>query len=183
MPRVKKALLLFLPAALLIAVSWILSRPPSHRGKTTVPSLPAQIVTVGGGEVTLYFADADTGLLIPVRRQISQSPDDADTLLRELLQGPRPGEKGVSALPEGTEVLGASLADGVLTVNLNRAFEKNFPSSSAASLLAVYSIVNTLTQLPGIQKVTFKIEGNSASELGPLDVSAPLESKPDMIAK
>ena len=181
--KLKRTLLLVLPAALLIAVSWVLSRIPSHRGPTTVPSLPAEVVTVGGGEVTLYFADADTGLLIPLRRQISQSPDDADTVLRELVKGPGPDEKGVGALPKGTEVLGTSLSDGVLTVNLNRTFEKDFPGSSAASLLAVYSIVNTLTGLPGVQKVAFEIEGKSISVLGPLDVSEPLDSKPDMIAR
>lgn len=181
--KLKRSLLL-IPAAILVGgAGWLVVRTflsPSPRG---APSLPAKTVTVGETHVTLYFADADTGLLIPVQRRISQSRDDPQTVLRELVAGPRPDEKGVSALPKGTEVLGTSLTDGGLTVNLNWTFQKDSPSSSAASLLAVYSIVNTLTGLPGVQKVAFEIEGKRVSVLGPLDVSEPLASKPDMIAR
>lgn len=179
--RLKRTLLLVLPAVVLIAAGWVLSRSPSHEGSRTVPSLPADVVTVGGVEVTLYFADAETGLLIPVRREISHSSVGPETVLRELLAGPRPGEKGVTALPKGSEVLGTFLAGGILTINLNRAFEEKFPSSSAATLLAVYSVVNTLTELPGIEKVSFQIEGKPVEVLGELDVSEPLTGKPDMI--
>jgi spore germination protein GerM len=99
------------------------------------------------------------------------------------MAGPKSGEDFDPTLPSGSQLLGSSLADGVVTLDFNRAFETNFPSSSTASLLALYSLVNSLTCLPGIDKVAFRIEGEPISILGPLDVSEPLGASPDAVLK
>ena len=176
-----RIVLVIVAIALVGAAGWMFSRTPPQRPPETVPSLPAENVVVGGAKVTLYFADGEASLLVPVQRQLDDIHATAKSVIKELIAGLQPGETGESALPKGTELLDVSLSDGVATVNLNRAFQTDFPSSSAASLLAVYSIVNTLTELPAIDGVAFQIEGKPVSTLGPLDVSGPLARRPDMI--
>ena len=169
--------------ALLGVAGWFLSTTRSQSPPLAVPSLPANSVAVSGTEVTLYFADAETALLVPVQRRLEVPSADAQAVVEELIAGPKAGENLAPTLPQGTQLLGLSLSGGVVTLNLNRAFETNFPSSSAATLLTIYSLVNSLTALPGIDKVAFEIEGEAVSELGPLDVSEPLEANSDMVSK
>jgi spore germination protein GerM len=183
MSKLVKASFILLAAVALGVAGWFVLKSAPPQPLPPVPSLPADKVAVGGVEVTLYFADADSGLLVPVRRHLEGFTVDAQTVLNELLSGPKAGEKGESPLPKRTKVLGSTLSGGIITINLNRAFQTDFPSSSAATLVTVYSIVNTLTELPGIDKVAFRIEGKPISALGPLDVSKPLIRQLDMIVK
>jgi len=159
---------------LLGGVAWFVLQSLFHPSPPATPSLPAEEVGVSGMEVTLYLVDGDKAMLAPVRRHLDHSPADSEAIVQELAAGPEEGQKLQSPLPKGTRLIGSALKDGVLTLNFNEDFRKNFPSSSAGSLMAVYSLVNTLTLLPGIDKVSFQVEGEPVSELGGLDLSEPL---------
>ncbi len=62
------------------------------------------------------------------------------------------------AVPDGTKFINADIVDGVCYLNLNESFLHN-NASSVEDTLAVYSIVNTITELPDIAKVQFLING------------------------
>ena len=174
--------LLAVALALGVAIM-ILSRSVAPSPPIVTPALPASRVAVDGVKVTFYFADPNTSMLVPVTRQLDRSQANLQTVLRGFFAGPKPDEHAESLLPKGTQLLGATLKDGVVTVNLNGAFRTNFPKSSAASILAVYSIVDTLTSLPGVDTVAFQIEGKPVSVLGEFDLSQPLAMNPSVIAK
>lgn len=61
-----------------------------------------------------------------------------------------------TAIPPGTSVLGAETVDGTLTVDLSEEFST---VSGDAQILAVAQIVLTATDLAGVQRVAFAVEG------------------------
>jgi Sporulation and spore germination len=84
---------------------------------------------------------------------------DARVVLRSLLEGPTAdeGRLGItSAIPSGTRVRKVHQADtGVLTVDLAR----GFLTKGGDETLAVAQLVWTLTGLPGVDSVRFRVAG------------------------
>ena len=62
-----------------------------------------------------------------------------------------------TAIPDGTTLLGISIADGIATVNLSREFESGGGSASMQARLA--QVVYTLTQFPTVTGVRFQLDG------------------------
>jgi len=138
---------------------------------TSVPAstapLPTSTNTPGNRHVTVYFLLDDVGevnhpgpSLVPVDRITPN--DDLASALRVLLEGPMPEERQAvpamsSAIPTGTELLGVSVADGVATVDLSRAFESGGGSFSVMRRLA--QVVFTATRYGDVDSVTFRLDG------------------------
>ena len=104
--------------------------------------------------------------LVPVHREVNLSGNSAQQALEVLLAGPEPEEEAgtpsiSTAIPEGTQGLGASVEDGVATVNLSGEFDDGGGSFGMFARLA--QVVYTLTRLPEIDSVAFEIEGESVT--------------------
>lgn len=117
----------------------------------------------------VYFAGPTNfqDCLVPEQRSIafprkSPSPVEiARALLDELVKGP--GDKSVLApvLPQGTRLRGLHVAGGLATVDLDGAFLEVYWGGSRSEEVTVYSIVNTLTEIDGIDRVKLTIDGRS----------------------
>jgi sporulation and spore germination protein/immunoglobulin-like protein involved in spore germination len=84
-----------------------------------------------------------------------------------LLEGPTAAERaaGLSTeIPEGTELLGVSKANGTVTVDLSGAFDDGGGSASMQARVA--QVVATLTQFPGFERVAFRIDGQPVQSIG-----------------
>lgn len=129
----------------------------------------------GRRSVTLFFA-ADGTHLAREARDIDPCEDDTSCLksiLDELLNGPV-GEY-IETIPEGAFVETVVLEGSLATIGFNRFFSDTMLSGSSAEMLAVYSVVNTVTaNFPSIQKVKIDIDGNAKVVLNHLDLSDPL---------
>ena len=79
-------------------------------------------------------------------------------MLTELMAGPRTHDLW-SAIPDDTKLLSVETKGGICTVNFSREYIENSPGGTAAERMAIYSVVNTLTELDGVEKVQFLIEG------------------------
>ncbi len=78
-------------------------------------------------------------------------------------------------LPEGARLLGVKTEDGIATADFSEELVSRFPGGSSNEAATVYSIVNTLTSLPGVEKVQILVEGEVVETIGGhLDVSSPL---------
>lgn len=109
--------------------------------------------------LTLYFPDEASRYLIR-EVQTVETMDAADKpayIVNQLLTGRDRGQR--SCIPEGTRLLSLSVENGVCTVNLSSQFQDASLSSPAAERMAVYSIVNSLTELPEIATVDFWVAG------------------------
>ena len=79
-----------------------------------------------------------------------------------------------SPLPEGTQILSAVNEDGICTVDLSREFINRRFYSPSAQLLSIFSMVNTLTALPEIDRVEFTVEGELLLRVGSVSIPGPL---------
>jgi germination protein M len=132
---------------------------PSETTSTDGTTTPAQ------SSVAVYFLR--DGKVSPVRRTIAATPAVARAALTTLLDGPTEEESAdglASAIPPGTHLRDIAVADGVATVDLDRAFGEG--SGSASMLGRVAQVVATLTRFPTIQRVAFRIDGTPVRAIG-----------------
>lgn len=125
-------------------------------------------------EVNLYFSDSQAMYLVPEKRKIPQTPSLARQAVIELIKGPENSDL-YPTIPEGTQVNELYIADDIAYIDLSEEIFKNHPGGSSGELMTVYSIVNTLTEIPPIKSVQILVEGDEKKSLvGHIDISMPL---------
>jgi hypothetical protein len=123
-----------------------------------------------------YFAVLGEGynLGAEARTIAAGSPQNAAiSAMKELLKGPN-SNFYFSVIPPGTSLLGVEIYENFIRVDLSQEFLSNSLDTRVLDELIIYSMVNTLTQIPGIDGVLFLIEGKSIKEYGNIDLSLPL---------
>lgn len=126
---------------------------------TTGEEEPAEPV-----EVRAYFLR--DGFVGPVAREAT-GDGVASAAMEGLLAGPSADEEQAglaTAIPDGTELLGVTITDGVATVDLSEEFGSG--GGSASMMGRVAQVVFTLTQFPTVDAVSFEVEGTPVTELG-----------------
>lgn len=110
--------------------------------------------------VTLYFGNADKTALVPETRTLTLKMTDPlpMAIMKALLAGPE-GENMTSVIPQGTMVDDVFIKDSVCYVDLSAEFQKNHLGGELEEKLTIYSIVNSLQDISGIQYVQFLVEG------------------------
>lgn len=132
-------------------------------------------------EVNLYFSDYQAMYLVPEKRKISMPSSLAKQVVIEIINGPK-NSNLYPTIPKGTQLNELYIADDIAYVDLSDEVSKNHPGGSSAELMTVYSIVNTLTEIPPIKGVQILIEGNERESLvGHVDISKPLLRDEDWI--
>ncbi len=141
------------------------------------PQPPPALATV-----TLYFADSQAQYLVAERREVPLSkPSLAELVFDELLAGPRRPDL-LPTIPAGTRLRSLIMFREIAQLNLSAQFRENYTGGSAFEQMALYSIVNSLTELSGINSVFFLLENvPQPAILGHIDTSQPLTRRPDLI--
>ncbi|MDA8212752.1 MAG: GerMN domain-containing protein [Clostridia bacterium] len=134
-------------------------------------------------KVVLYFGSKDGQYLVKEVREIPKVEGIARATLEELLKGPGPESNLVQTVPNGTKLLDINIKpDGLAIVSFSGELKAKHWGGSAGEGNTVYSIVNTLTQFPSVQRVQILIEDQAVETLaGHLDISMPLERNPELI--
>ena len=115
--------------------------------------------------LTLYFANKDgTGLEKEECEVHYSSNISLDKLvMTKLIEGPEHSDLQAT-LPSGTKIVMVSVADGICYVNLDETF-RNDQNNEILEQVVLYSIVNSLTELPDVDKVQLSINGDSSGNL------------------
>lgn len=165
---------------------WLLkNQPPSpvvNAAGVTKPLPQAKIQTRHDTKLTLFIPN-DNAMLekhtVTATEHTSDSfADLAQNAFSLLLK------KAPDNFPAGTKLLDVKTGDdGTAILNFNSKFnDSSFWHGSALTLMATYSIVNTITTIPAddfkAQQVQFHVEGKPIAVLGGLDVHDPM--KPEM---
>ena len=111
-------------------------------------------------KVTLYFANETGDMLRKTTRTILYTGTSSieELVINQIINGPT--EVGLYAtVPAGTTLLNVSTTEGICYVDFNEKFLEKLPE--VTDEVAIYSIVNSLVELPGINKVQFRINGES----------------------
>lgn len=117
-------------------------------------------------EFRLYFANETEDALKEVSRNVIYNSNISmeQQVVEELIKGPLENDVAESGavLPTvnpSVTILGVTVRDRVCYVNLSEEFLT--PVSNVTSQTALYSIVNSLVELPGVNKVQISIDGNT----------------------
>lgn len=111
-------------------------------------------------ELTLYFASKDgKGLTKEVQKVYYNSNTSVEKLAVERLMKQPETEGAKSAIPEGTQLINVSVLDGVCLVNFDEGFlVQNY---DIAEPVVIYSIVDSLTELPSVNTVQISVNGET----------------------
>jgi len=132
-------------------------------------------------EVELYFSDADAMYLVAEKRKIAKTPNLAKQVVIELIKGSNDVNL-YATIPEKTKVNEVYIADDIVYVDLSEDILNNHSGGSSSELMTIYSIVNSLTEIPPIKGVQILIEGKQRESLaGHLDISMPFLRDEDWI--
>jgi spore germination protein GerM len=126
---------------------------------------------------TLFFASPDGQGLVREGREVEIEEGveaGVENLVDELISGPLGSL--TPTLPANVRVLGVRVDAGVAQIDFGHELQDETPAGSTAEMVAVYSIVDTVTiNFPQVKAVQFLVEGAPVQSLkGHLDLSTPL---------
>jgi spore germination protein GerM len=182
--------LLLVPALVLAGALGLLAASCGGDGEATpagpVPSAPTSETVTGSateevppptteegetepatGTVTyqVWWHTTD-GLFVSYRTE-GRTPRIGTAALEALLEGPESfeSEYGLgTSVPDGTQLLGLTIEDGIARVDLTSEYESGGGSASMQMRLA--QVVYTITQFPTVEGVVFSLDGRPIEVLG-----------------
>ena len=132
----------------------------------------------------LYFASESGDMLTKEERTVSlESENSLEYLvLTELIIGPSdiPAKR---LLSEKIKINNVEVNEGTCIIDLSPEFISSSSHTELTEQLTVYSIVNTMTELPLINSVRFLINGNAGYGFEFIDISKPLTNKSEFSPK
>jgi N-acetylmuramoyl-L-alanine amidase len=124
-------------------------------------------------EVVLYFAGpTNIDDLVPEVRSIKgirtsmTSRKLVELVLQELIIGPGKGSVLESTLPRNLQIKSVDVRNQVVYLDLSGSNLQSLAVGGGTEELALFSIVNSLTELDGVSAVKFSIDGNDEITLG-----------------
>lgn len=112
--------------------------------------------------LTLYYASADGQSLVREQREVHYSSNTPlERLVLEYLMQKPETNGAQSVFPSGTRLISVSVSDGVCYVNLDNTFLNR--SGNIPENVAIYSIVNSLTELDQVSRVQLLFNGGETT--------------------
>lgn len=138
-------------------------------------------------ETVLYFANKQGNRLKKITTDITYNAVEpiARLLVEQLIAGVSSIQnidetKLQSAVPSKTTLNNLTIRDNICYLDLSRDFEQQDPNVS--SEVIVYSIVDTLCELPEVTKVQFSVDGEQKEKYGDLEgFNKPMERNLDLL--
>lgn len=146
-------------------------QPEVTRQNQTVPQ-PVTESDKNKINLILFFPNNSGTYLMPVSRLATFNTSIERTIVEEILKGPGTAELKNPIL-ERTKLLSIAKKEDTIIADFSRDFVKNNPVQSR--IMAVYSIVNSLTEIPGIKKVVLKVEGKGLESTGGTTFTEPFK--------
>ncbi len=135
----------------------------SESGDVDRPVETTATTTTSAGNIKkvvmkLYFPGKEGITILNEQREV-EVKDGAviRAAVAALIEGPKDTKKMRVSLPSDTRLLGAKVVNKVVTLDFSQEFTK---PNDTAEILEKVSLVNTLTEIQGIEKVHILIEGN-----------------------
>lgn len=109
----------------------------------------------------IYYVDHSMLRLIPVDYNVINSTKEkaAKKIIETIIEGQDYNRKILRVIPDVKNCIGVKIKDRTAYVDLKKDFQINFTENKNHQLLAIYSIVNSLTSIDGVDNVEFLIDG------------------------
>lgn len=132
--------------------------------------------------ITLYFPDEELLWLEPEARTVTVSNSIEYSVVEQLIQGPiKTGHLPSLASDIKIKEVYRDRGEGICYVDFSQDFLSKQSSGSSSSNITIYSIVNSLTELPNVTKVQILVDSAKVSDYGGIDISRPLERNEEII--
>lgn len=127
--------------------------------------------------IVLYFPKKGGEKLVRETREVElqNALSIEKTVISELLKGPTDSDC-TNAVPTETKLLGIETKDNVCFVNFSNEFVTKTSPGSLSTTLALYSVVNSLCDLPGVKAVQILVNGENGVEFGNYVLDIPYEA-------
>ena len=126
-------------------------------------------------QFSIYFDGSKDGTEVQVvkdDRLINKEDLIGETIMQEIIKGPTVISELKPILPKETRLLSFSIKEGIAYVNLSK--EAKVDMSLVKEKSCLEGIVESLTQLPSVQKVKIIIESKDVDTIGGnFDISRP----------
>ncbi len=124
--------------------------------------------------VRLYFSQYEDNLayLVPEMRPVVNDGDFYKNIVQEIIKGPA-DKQTYQTIPSTVKVNSVTVSSGLAIVDFSKEIitnETEIPHSSTTEMLAIYSIVDTLTEFKEIQKVRITVEGKQKGLIEGLNI-------------
>lgn len=139
--------------------------PTTSPEPTSDPRTPSPEPTDETMTYEVWFTYGEGPWLFVTERTEPFDPAIGAASLRALFAGPTQAERAAGvepAAPEGTELLGLSIHDGVATADLSAEFASG--GGATSMILRLATLTYTLTQFRSVDGVTFTIEGEPVGD-------------------
>ena len=132
--------------------------------------------------ITLYFPDEQAMHVIPEKRDVVKNDPLEVIVVKELMKGPETPGLTEPTIPKEAKLLSVEVKDEVAYVDFSRDLIEKHVGGSTGEMMTIAPIVNSLTELPGIKKVQFLVEGKKEKTLaGHVIFDEPFERSEDWI--
>ena len=115
--------------------------------------------------ITLYFPDEQAMYVVPEQREVSKDKPIAEIIVEELMKGPKTPGLEPTTIPDGARLLSVEIKDKTAYVNFSRELVEKHVGGSTGEMMTILPIVNSLTELPEVEKVQFLVEGKKVKTL------------------
>jgi len=129
--------------------------------------------------INVYYLDTMGEYLVGEARIVLSENKYVDALY-ELMKLPIDSSL-YRLVPDSTKINSIVVEDGLAKVDFSKEFIEDRITSDTEDNLLIYSIVNTLTEFPEVNSVSFYIDGEKLDTLGELDVSGIFFRRNDLI--
>ena len=127
-------------------------------------------------EILVYFASLGEEEKFVFEERTINAGDKkiaVENTIRELLEGPVKSFH-YPVIPPGTELIDVEIYENTAKINLSQDFIDNSLDSGILDEFVIFTIVNTVTQVPGIDGVVFFVDGIRIKTYGNVDLSIPV---------
>ena len=134
--------------------------------------LVSDTTTQDSKTLILFFADKDEDVLRKEHRviKITDTMPVEQYIVNELIKGTQ-SEKLRNIISTDTELISAQTTDGTCFVNFKSGFVEKNTGNGKNEELIIYSIVNSLCEIDGVNSVQFLVDGKKIESFGSIDIS------------
>jgi len=132
-------------------------------------ALPATTTAGEGMMVALYFPDTSGKYLLKEERMLPKTVSMARETVNQWLKGPTETKSMQSSVSTITTLRDIAIKDNVVIVDFSKEFLQS--NSKVSPEVALYGLVNTLTQFSTIKQVQIRVEGKPITKYGTVNAT------------
>lgn len=176
----KKAVIAIFTFVLLLTFSSCVKPSPK-----ALKSSPEQIKTSAEEKnkvnIILFLPSKDENFLVPISLKVDFNNSLERTIVEEILKEPK--AQNVSyIIPKGTKLLSIMRKEDTIIIDFSKEFSNISKDNINLLNNTIYSIVNSLTEIPGIKNVIIKVEGKPF-KIGDISSETPLKRNRNLLKR